>query len=278
MQIKAPAKINLFLNVGPRKEKFHSVNTIMVKVSLYDEIELSEEENIHLKGPDWIPTEENLAYKAALLLREESSCKKGCRIKLKKKIPAGRGLGGGSSDAASVLMGLNEMWKLKFPTEKLKKIGAKLGSDVNFFLQKGPALATGRGEKIRPVKFPEENRYHILLIDPGINISTKNIYDNHDPGSLTLRQELDRIIKYFQIGNWEEILKNDLEKTVFREYPVLNDLKNRVVNWGGKPLLSGSGSALFALFNKKDLAESVSGIINKRFKYKTWIVKPVNGV
>lgn len=274
MEIKAPAKINLYLNVGEkRNDGFHDIISIMVKVGLWDIITLEEHEEIVVEGPAWLPMEENLVYKAAVLLKEHSGVKKGCMIKLEKNIPPGRGLGGGSSDCASILKALNQYWSINLEIKELEQLGMKLGSDVNFFLYPGSCCTTGRGEVITRIDRDFEGEKNIILVDTGISITTAYVYSRYSGGQLTAKEKLDKIINSYRSGNWSEILKNDFEATVFREYPVLNDLKNRLANWGLHPLLSGSGSCVFALVDDVRTAESVSQVIRENFEYETYLVK-----
>ncbi|MGM0441514.1 MAG: 4-(cytidine 5'-diphospho)-2-C-methyl-D-erythritol kinase [Elusimicrobiota bacterium] len=274
MTIKAPAKINLYLNVGKiREDNFHEVQTLMIKVGLYDNITLSLEEDIKVTGMDWLKDEDNLAYKAAVALKEQADVQKGCLIDIEKNIPIAAGLGGGSSDCGGVLKGLNKLWDLNYPVEKLEKIGRNLGSDVNFFLQPGGGLARGKGEKIEFLEPEDKLTKKVLLINPEIEISTKKIYEAYPGGYLTEDEELDKITNNYLTGAWQKILKNDLENTVFREYPVLKDLKQRLVNWGLFPLLSGSGSSVFALFSDIEKANSVKSIIEEDFGYSAWILE-----
>lgn len=276
MEIKAPAKINLYLNVGQkRKDSFHDIISIMVKVSLWDVITIGKHEDIIIEGPDWLSQEENLAYKAAKLLKDYTRTDKGCRIQIKKNIPPKRGLGGGSSDCGAVLNALNSFWQLSIETKELEEIGKELGSDVNFFLHPGNCVVTGRGETIIPLGNIFKGTKNIIIIDTDIEISTKDVYEKYRNGKLTEKQKLNKIITDYKEGNWVQILKNDLEDIVFREFPILKNLKSRLINWGTYPLLCGSGSCIFALVDDKNTAESISQIINEDFEYNTWIVNPI---
>ncbi len=273
MEFKAPAKINLFLNIGKKREdSFHELLTIMVKVSFFDRIEIEEAGEIEIDAPEWIPLKDNLVNKAARLFFKETGIKKGCRIRLKKNIPPGAGLGGGSSDAAATLKALNRIFNTDLPTEKLEEMGAKLGSDINFFLHKGGCLASGRGDRITPLSLHKKTDYTILLIDPSLNISTKKIYKNYPEGRLTQNKDLDNIIKKYENMDWPLILRNDLEETVFKLYPSLKELKVRLENRGLYPLLSGSGSFMFALSNDRGLMESASETVRSSLGFKTHIV------
>ena len=196
MEVKAPAKVNLFLNVGnKRKDSYHDIISIMLKISLFDIIKIKEDTELKVEAPAWINPADNLVYKSAKLFFRQSGIKKRCRIILKKNIPAAAGLGGGSSDAATTLKALNTFFKAGLSLKELENSGKKLGSDVNFFLHKGICLSRGRGEDISPIEITKEKKFHILLIDPGINISTKAVYDKYPGGRLTHEEELIKIIK-----------------------------------------------------------------------------------
>ncbi len=276
MEIKTPAKVNLYLNVGEkRSDGFHDIISLMMKISFWDTLCIEEAEGITVEGPEWLPMEENIVYKAAKLMQETSETNKGCRIRLVKNIPPGRGLGGGSSDCAATLKALNEFWELKKDITELEQMGAKLGSDVNFFLYTGGCLATGRGENIVELGGPLPEQKEILIIDTGIEISTKSVYSKYEGNKLTPKEELDKIIEDFREGNWKNVLRNDLEEVVFKEFLLLKDLKSRLLNWGTYPLLSGSGSCMFALAENKETLESIAGIIKEDFQYNTWIVEAV---
>ncbi|MDA3792100.1 MAG: 4-(cytidine 5'-diphospho)-2-C-methyl-D-erythritol kinase [Elusimicrobia bacterium] len=293
MEIKTPAKINIFLNVGKkRSDGFHRIVSLMSKINIFDRMDISPADNIEVSGMDWLPEEDNLIYKAALSLKEHTGYDKGCRIKIDKSIPDGAGLGGGSSDAAAILKSLNKLWETGLDRKELMEIGKQLGSDVNFFLYPGICLARGRGERIQELEHEKIYDGSIVLIMPDIKISTRKVYENYSDAilsekklseeklsekKLTEEKELNKIINNFQKGNWAEILKNDLQKTVFKEYPILKSIYNRIKNWGATPLLSGSGSSLFALSDNLKTAESIADIVKNNFGYKTAIVKPFIG-
>jgi 4-diphosphocytidyl-2-C-methyl-D-erythritol kinase len=223
MEIKSPAKVNLFLNIGHKREdSFHELLSIMVKVSLWDEIFIDESDDIIVDGPEWLPMEENLVYKAALSLKNYTNTDKGCRIRIDKAIPPGRGLGGGSSNCGTVLKGLNKFWGLNLDQHTLESIGGELGSDVNFFLHPKDCIVRGRGEIVEPIDRSFEEDKYILIIDTGIHIPTKDVYKEYRNGKLTAEGELNKIIDNYRSGNWEEILRNDLESVVYRNYPVGN--------------------------------------------------------
>ena len=284
MEIKAPAKINLFLNVGKKRDdSFHEIISLMVKVNLFDEITIEEKfpplskrgagginENIIIEAPKWLSKQDNIVFKAAKALINYTGKKKGCRIKLKKNIPPGSGLGGGSSDCAAVLLALNKLWDLNLPLGDLKKIGGDLGSDVNFFLHKGGCLVQGRGEIVEPLDVTSKTAHYVILIMPDIKISTREVYKKYPGGRLIDTVELNKIIKNYREGRWPVILRNDLEGVVFKEFPVLKEIKNNLINWGVQSLLSGSGSVIFALSKDKKHVESVASIVRQNFGFKVF--------
>ena len=179
--LKTPAKINLGLHIHhKRRDGYHELETLLQMVSLYDELELeSLASGIELEcGTPGIPTDDtNLAYRAAHLLQK--TCKaggRGVRIRLKKKIPSGAGLGGGSGNAAGVLLGLNRLWDLKMSRSHLVSLAAELGSDVPFFLTAPCALGTGRGERLESLT--PSPKFQVLLVFPGFPVSTSWVYQD----------------------------------------------------------------------------------------------------
>jgi len=255
IKIFAPAKINLFLNVlGKREDNYHEIETILQKIELYDTIILEEkDEGIELECGQ-VPGEENLAYKATNLLRQELGIKKGVKIKIEKNIPIAAGLGGGSSDAAATLIGLNKLWQIGLEQNDLLTLASKIGADVPFFIFKeGLALGTGIGSIITPL--PPLPQFWLILICPKIKISTTKVYKNL---KFILTNEVieSKIIQnVFKEGNIEKISKllyNTLEKIVFPKYPVIKRLKDELLHAGALgALMSGSGSSIFGMVKTK---------------------------
>lgn len=254
MEISAPAKINTFLKiVGKRENGYHDLQMIMVPVSLYDDLVLEDapgDIEFFSDGltDDGMVAEKNLCWRAASLLRETYHVKRGAKIYLKKRIPLGAGLGGGSSDAASVLIGLNKLWELNLPPERLAEIGVKLGADVAFFCFGVPAMVTGIGDRVEPLKkFPN---LMILLINPGIHIATKDVYQTFD----LLLTEKSSNVSFPQIfnhlGDVCSSLHNDLERVVLQSCPEIVRIKGFLRDCGAKGvLMSGSGSTVFGVFD-----------------------------
>jgi 4-diphosphocytidyl-2-C-methyl-D-erythritol kinase len=263
ISFKTPAKVNLGLNIlGKREDGFHELETLFQMVSWCDEIKLeclSEGLELICNQPD-IPTDDgNLVIKAARLLQAHfpDRCK-GARIHLTKNIPHGAGLGGGSGNAAGVLLGLNFLWDLKLKRKDLILLASELGSDVPFFLSSPCAIGRNRGEILEPVK--SSIKFYVLMIYPGFPLSTAWVYGNLKL-KLTKQQNNISILKNFllqsefaQLGaSW----KNDLETIVFQEYPEIFDIKKEMLTSGAKgALLSGSGSTVFGIFDNPETANT----------------------
>lgn len=246
----APAKINLFLQVhGKREDGYHQVSTVYQEVSLYDELELTPANHgiqISCDAPGLPGGPENLAYRAAELLLPIAPG--GVCIRLKKVIPWQAGLGGGSSDAAAVLRGLNKLWGLRLSLAELAELASKLGSDVPFFLLGGTALGTGRGELIEPLA--RIRRLDLMLVKPPFGLSTPLVYKAYRP---TYRETptLEEFMGVLADGQPETIgryLRNDLEDAACQLRPELARLKERLLKQGALGcLVSGSGSSVFAV-------------------------------
>ncbi len=271
MKIKANAKINIGLQVlRKRDDGFHDINTIFIPVCISDEIFIEPSEKLELTCiPDLdLPNEENLVYKAAVNLRKNiKSEHKGAKITLLKKLPDGGGLGGGSSDAAAVLKGLNEFWNAGLSCQELFNIALELGSDVPFFLKEGAAVGTGRGEILNYFDF--KLPYHLLLVFPGIHIPTPQSY-----------KALDRENKNYPVTDFRKILTdniddpeylkkhiiNDFEPNAFRLHPELKKIKEELYNQGAEfALMSGSGSTMYGLFREFCLCQAAAD----SFRYKS---------
>jgi 4-diphosphocytidyl-2-C-methyl-D-erythritol kinase len=262
LQFKTPAKINLGLHIHKKRDDgFHELESLFQMVAWYDEVELEEtQENVELFcDTPGIPNDEtNLVVKAARLLENRCTGKcSGVKITLKKNIPSGAGLGGGSGNAAGVLLALNIIWNLKIPRDDLISMASELGSDVPFFLMSPCAIGTGRGEILQSV----ENRisFYILMIYPGFPISTPWVYGNLKL-KLTKPKNNISILKNFILrSNFAQLgaaLYNDLEPVVFKRYPEILRIKNELLNSGaGGALLSGSGSTVFGIFDNPEIAK-----------------------
>ena len=260
MKILSPAKINLFLHIcGKRSDGYHELFSLMCRITLFDEISLQigmgKTIEIHCSHPDVPADDTNLAYRAANLFQTRLDSAQGVNIHLHKNIPVAAGLGGGSSNAASVLMALNAYYDRPFTREQLMEMGLTLGADVPFFIFQKPAIASGIGEKL--AVFEGALPYHILLLYHGFNVSTAETYQNLNFG-LTNDQKkpTNDCLKL----NWFDPahhLKNDLERVTVAKYPEIDLAKEKLVDLGAiGALMSGSGPTVFGLFDNAETAKS----------------------
>ena len=269
LKFKTPAKVNLGLHVhGKREDGFHELETIFQMVSLFDDVELellSSGIKLECDTPG-IPTDDtNLVCKAALLLRKSYQVEgKGVSIRLKKKIPFGAGLGGGSGNAAGVLMGLNRLWDLNIEREKLFTLAAELGSDVPFFLTSPCALGKGRGERLKVLE--SCSKFQVLLVFPGFPIATSWVYQNlrlkltKRPNNISI---LRKNLSLSDITSLGSQLYNDLESLVIQKFPEVKVVKDELWAWGALGvLLSGSGSTVFGIFDDPEKAQVACASLN----------------
>lgn len=265
MKLSAYAKVNLFLEVlSGREDGYHDIVTIFQQIDLADEIYLTPLDQgikIVCDHPAIPQDEKNLVWPAANLIRSISHRATGMEIKIVKKIPVAAGLGGGSSDAAAVLMGLNQIWNLGLSREKLADLGLKIGSDVPFFIYGGRALGEGRGEKLAPLA---NQKFWLILVNPCFPVATKEVYAlwDRDGLELTKRKNLNRIRKsVFWQGPIEQISAgffNSLERIVLSLYPELKRIKTAMLDLGIKNVtLSGSGPTLFGWVENKTSGEKI---------------------
>jgi len=267
ISLKAPAKINLFLEIlGKRDDGYHEIETVMQEIDLVDNLQFEEiRKGVRLKCSDKnIPSDENnLVCKAANLILNECGIKKGVLISLEKNIPVGAGLGGGSSDAAATLKALNLLWKIGLNDAELMEFAARLGSDIPFFIKGKTSLCRGRGEKITPIEVERELNY--LVIYPHINISTSTIYGNLKIDLTKKRKDVSfftNALKHHKAADISKLLFNRLEEVIFTTYPDLLDVKSVLNHFGFCGLsISGSGSAFFGLCNDRYHAEAIKSKI-----------------
>jgi 4-diphosphocytidyl-2-C-methyl-D-erythritol kinase len=269
--VRAPAKINLSLLIaGRRPDGFHEIETVMAKVNWYDEIRIeparSAEIEFFCEGPRWAPRDKtNLVYRAAEMILREAGPSRPVRLTLVKNIPAGSGLGSGSSDAAATLLGLSTYLRLGLAKDRLTEMAARLGSDVAFFLGGPLAYCTGRGEKI--AELPQNFPFTALLLLPDVNSSTKEVYVNyrHDPALYRrLHDSITALLDQNRLDLVAGTCVNMLQSSCFQLYEELGKLKEAVASLGVGPVcLSGSGSTMFILWdrNKLDRVEDVRDIL-----------------
>jgi 4-diphosphocytidyl-2-C-methyl-D-erythritol kinase len=260
VELLAPAKINLGLEILRRRpDGYHDLNTIFASLSIGDRILLSPRGDrmitCEVRESDLPGDESNLAVRAALRLRERLGKSEGLHIEITKALPVGAGLGGGSSDAAAVLMGAPVIWGFEPPAELLQEIALELGSDVPFFLLGGIALAGSRGEVLKPVAI--ELPWHVLLVNPGIHVSTPKAFaavgrEGERPAT-DLVASLDAGLSNQRL--LREALVNDFEEAVFAMHPELARIKRSLYASGALfSLMSGSGSTVYGLFERREEA------------------------
>ena len=274
MKILSPAKINLFLHVrGKRPDGYHELFSLMCRITLFDEISLEFSEGngieIFCAHPKVPANSNNLASRAVNLFQRELGSEQRVRIHLKKNIPPAAGLGGGSSNAASVLMALNAYHNYPFSNEMLMNMGLRLGADVPFFIFQKPALATGIGEKLAP--FEGDLPYHILLLYPGVEVSTAEAYQNLNLG-LT-KEEKKPTSTNLKLKRFDpaQDLTNDLERVTIQKYPEIRLAKEKMLKLGAVgALMSGSGSTVFGLFDNVATAKTAGQALNRDKADKNW--------
>ncbi len=281
LQFKTPAKINLGLHIHKkRKDGFHELETILQMVTWFDELQLegtSEKVELFCDTPEIPNDETNLVVKAARLLQKHfpGSCA-GVNITLKKSIPSGAGLGGGSGNAAGVLLALNHLWDLKISRENLIAISAELGSDVPFFLMSPCAIGTGKGEILEPINNPIN--LYILMIYPNLPLSTPWVYGNLKLKLTKHKNNISILANFLMRSEFAQLgaaLYNDLEPVVFKRYPEILEIKNELLRSGaGGALLSGSGSTVFGIFDKPDLAKKALARFAGK-KHKAFLAKSI---
>jgi 4-diphosphocytidyl-2-C-methyl-D-erythritol kinase len=254
---RAYAKINLGLRIlRKREDGFHDIETILHPIDLFDEIELHPSDSIEVRCTDpTIPTDEsNTCFKAVQFLREHLGVRQGALISITKNIPSGAGLGGGSSDAATVLKYLPSLWKQSVDDLALSTIACKIGLDVPFFLKHGSALALGRGEILEYFSF--DLPFGILVCSPPLHIPTSWAYQNHRARAFE-RTDL-RAALFDGVNNPATLrssLRNDFEELVFGTHPRIQEIKESLLRAGAVyASLSGSGSAVFGFFDRRETA------------------------
>lgn len=261
----APAKLNLFLHVtGRRPDGYHELQTLFQLLDWGDaiEIEATDEPALRRLSADYAVDEtDDLAVRAARLLQQETASRRGARLRPHKRIPMGAGLGGGSSDAATVLLVLNRLWGCGLEVADLAGLGARLGADVPVFVRGCSALATGVGERLEPVALG--SRYYVLVF-PGLSVSTRAVFDDPD---------LPR--NSGTIGRSEAVAgggRNDCEAVVRRRFPRVAEVMDSLARWG-RPLLTGTGSTVFLRMASRAQANSAAREIKTLYN-----VRAVSGV
>jgi 4-diphosphocytidyl-2-C-methyl-D-erythritol kinase len=264
LTLKAPAKVNYLLDVIRRRpDGYHDLRMVMQRINLCDEISISLTESPELSvgcGRGGVPDgPANIAWKAGRAMLDLADSGEGAAIAIAKNIPVAAGLGGGSSDAATVLMGMNQLLGLDLSDQELMRIGVKLGADVPFFIFKKTALAEGIGEQLRAM--PPMPRLWVLLVNPGVHVSTAWVYQNL---RLTSRSGLAKLPEIFKTAEDVcSILSNDLESVTIPAFPVIDDIKRAMLARGALgAMMSGSGPTVFGLFRDRENAEmACAGVV-----------------
>jgi 4-diphosphocytidyl-2-C-methyl-D-erythritol kinase len=268
LTVYAPAKINLVLEVLGKHNDYHRISSIVQSIDLCDILNFQLDEEICFECDEPDLKRDNLVTQAASLLKESTKCSLGVRIELRKHIPWGVGLGGGSSDAAATLLALNELWGLGLPPSELVHLAFKLGSDVPFFIYKGTALVEGKGEKVTPLpSLP--STYFVLLVPtlPKISDKTKQMYDNLDATYFTEGQFVQTAVSSLRQGKAIDpgLMFNVFEKVVFNFFPGLDKYRKTLEEAGAQGVyLAGSGPCLFTFFPGEGKAHELFSRLRKR--------------
>ena len=257
--LKALAKINLGLDVVRRREDgYHEVRMIMQTIHLYDKLDIQKttESGIAITSNlSYVPTNENnLVYKAGKLLMDEFDIKEGVSVHLQKRIPVAAGMAGGSTDAAAMLYGMNQIFDLGLSRKELMERGVKIGADVPYCLMRGTALAEGIGEKL--TSLPPMVKCPVLIAKPAISVSTKFVYENLKLNEETIHPDIDQLIKDINDKDLHAIaghMGNVLETVTIPEYPVIAEIKEQMMKSGAvNAMMSGSGPTVFGLFEDEE--------------------------
>ncbi len=284
LTLKAYAKINLTLEVlGRRADGYHDVATILQTIDLHDTVSLSAADDITLSCDDpALESPDNLAYRVAHLLRDESGYGGGAHIAIDKSIPVSAGLGGGSSDAAATLNGLNELWQLGMSTTQLEAIAAKLGSDVPFLLRGGTAIGLGRGERIR--RLPPANVQWLVLVTPDVRhkgeapSKTAALYGMLTPANYT-RGFLTRKLEARIRGGGDvpaQFLFNTFDDIAFDAYPGLAHCWNIFNEVGAREIhLSGSGPSIYALMPRREVGTAIHLLLRHKHGMNAYLVSAI---
>jgi 4-diphosphocytidyl-2-C-methyl-D-erythritol kinase len=274
---RAYAKINLGLRVlRKRPDGYHDIETVFHCIDVYDSISFEPSNSITIQSssPDVPSDETNLCHKAATLLRERMATTKGVAITLTKRIPIGAGLGGGSSDAATILRHLPQFWGASLAEPVIRTMAEQLGSDVPYFLVRGTARATGRGEILE--YFPLDVPYTIVVCNPGVHISTSWAYGQIRPQETQSRISLkDSVLDGMRNpSTLQDTVKNDFESPITLRYPEIGSLKCSLVENGALfSLMSGSGSTVYGIFGDPERADFTAKSLSVR-GVSTYITAP----
>ena len=287
LTVPAPAKVNLILRIlNRRSDGYHNLWSVMQTVAMEDEVRIKlcpRHDGLQLKceASGLAADHTNLVHRAASAVLKQMERSVGIHIELRKRIPLGAGLGGGSSDAAATIIGLNQLLQLKWSVTQMAEIGQMLGSDVPFFLYGPTAIVSGRGETVRPLTI--EGTRWVVLVNPGFSVETRWAYNElaSSRGGVCplarLHQEIDRQ----QRLSWSELsaaAENDFESPVFAAHGVLREIKQTLLNQRAEvALLSGSGGTVFGLFADEAGARRAAGLFSRDHRLKVSLVSTCSG-
>lgn len=284
IKLLSPAKLNLYLHInGVRNDGYHLLTSIIQPVDLFDDLlietEYGDEIEFVVNGDKSIPSgNDNIVVKAAMSYLEIADVKSRIFLKLNKNIPAQAGLGGGSSNAAATLYGLNKIFR-KLDDSELFEIALKLGADVPFFLNCRSSLVEGIGDKLTTINnFPLLN---YLILKPSFGLSTKQVYKKWDcmntsSNTIISHFDFDEYLKAFKAGNYK--LVNDLEKPAIHLDKRIRDIKNMLISLGCEFVsMTGSGSAIYAIIRDQSDARHISEFLDNSFEYKIFLCKGISG-
>lgn len=270
IRLKALAKVNLGLDVtGCREDGYHLVRMIMQTIHLFDSVQMEKipEPEIQLTtNIKFLPTDEhNIAYKAAKLLMDEFKPAQGIHIDIKKCIPVSAGMAGGSTDAAAVLYGMNQMYDFRLSQKQLAKRALTLGADVPYCLMRGTALAEGIGEKL--TRLPAVPRCPVVIAKPGVSVSTKWVYERLTLDENTKHPDIDQLVTDIRQQDLKAMaahMGNILEEVTIKEYPVIAQIKENLLEHGAvNAMMSGSGPTVFALFEERSKARDAADALRE---------------
>lgn len=273
--LNCPAKINLSLDIlGKRNDGYHEIDTIMQTINLEDKVTIAKSKEFYLsvKGASLPLDDKNIALKVAKIMFSEFNLTGGVNIHIDKNIPVAAGLAGGSTDAAGVIEGINLVYNLNLSKEEMMCIAEKVGSDVPYLIEKGTALCKGRGEKVYPLN--SLKGYNVLIAKPSISVSTKWVYDNLNTEKINKRPDNKVLLKCIEENNismLSENLVNVLETVTIREYKIIDEIKNKMIEYGALgSLMSGSGPTVFGIFkdNINKCYEDLKQNIDEVYKCK----------
>lgn len=276
------SKINLHLRVlGKRDHGFHDIFTVFQTVSLADKLTFLPSEELTLRCDDPnVPVDgSNLILRAAEALRERFAIDKGAEIFLRKNIPMGGGLGGGSSNAAVTLLGLNTLWQVNASDEGLAEIGAELGSDVPFFILGGTMTGSGRGVELEAAA--EFDEQYMLIVTPDVHVVTAEAYAGLNAQNLT-KEESNRILRVCRSESdspdfYSTAMINDFEATVFAAFPEIGRVKQTLIELGAKQaLMSGSGASVFAVFDKQETRQTALKALDNEVNWRKFVVAAIS--